>query len=87
MQLPTFYPIRTVLVTARVAPADERVVRTLQGWDSRIDEAMFIAGMDKGPFLNAFGADIFFDDQKGHCEAAGKHVTAAHVPHGLVNES
>ena len=79
-------PIRTALVTARAAPAHERVVRTLRAWDIRIDEAMFLGGMQKGPFLKAFGADIFFDDQKGHCESAGEHVTAAHVPNGVVNE-
>lgn len=79
-------PIRTALVTARAAPAHERVVRTLREWDIRIDEALFLGGMAKGEFLNAFGADIFFDDQKGHCESASQHVTAAHVPHGVANE-
>src|SRR6266508_107813 len=58
-------PIRTALVTARSAPAHERVVRTLRAWNIRIDEALFLCGLDKGPFLKAFGADIFFDDQRG----------------------
>ncbi len=79
-------PIRTALVTARAAPAHERVVRTLRAWDIRIDEALFLGGMSKGAFLKAFGADIFFDDQKGHCDSAAVHVAAAHVPHGVVNE-
>lgn len=83
---PDSSPIRTALVTARAAPAHERVVRTLRAWDIRIDEAMFLGGMEKGPFLNAFGADIFFDDQMIHCDSAGEHVTAAHVPHGIINE-
>ncbi|MGR9045844.1 MAG: 5'-nucleotidase [Gammaproteobacteria bacterium] len=78
-------PIRTALVTARGAPAHERVVRTLRAWGIRIDEALFLGGMAKGAFLDAFGADIFFDDQKGHCESAARHVTAAHVPHGIAN--
>lgn len=78
-------PIRTALVTARAAPAHERVVRTLRAWGIRIDEAMFLGGMNKAAFLKAFGADIFFDDQKGHCDAASALVTAAHVPHGIVN--
>jgi 5'-nucleotidase len=30
-------PIRTALVTARAAPAHERVIRTLRAWDIRID--------------------------------------------------
>jgi 5'-nucleotidase len=61
------------------------VVRTLRAWGIRIDEALFLGGMPKGEFLKAFGADIFFDDQQGHCESAAQHVTAAHVPHGITN--
>jgi 5'-nucleotidase len=78
--------MRTALVTARAAPAHERVVRTLRAWGIRIDEALFLGGMSKGDFLKAFGADIFFDDQRGHCESAAQHVAAAHVPHGISNE-
>jgi 5'-nucleotidase len=78
-------PIRTALVTARGAPAHERVVRTLRAWNIRIDEALFLGGMEKGQFLRAFGADIFFDDQKGHCESASRHVATGHVPHGVAN--
>lgn len=81
-------PIRTALVTARAAPAHERVVRTLRAWGIRIDEALFLGGMPKGPFLKAFGADIFFDDQHGHCESAELHqIAAAHVPHGIKNQT
>ncbi|TAN64912.1 MAG: 5'-nucleotidase [Methylobacter sp.] len=82
---PQASPIRTALVTARAAPAHERVVRTLRAWNIRIDEALFLGGIAKGAFLKAFGADIFFDDQKGHCESAAPHVAAAHVPHGITN--
>jgi len=78
--------IRTALVTARSAPAHERVVRTLRAWNIRIDEALFLGGLDKGPFLKAFGADIFFDDQRGHAESAAKHVATGHVPFGVANE-
>ncbi len=79
-------PIRTALVTARAAPAHERVVRTLRAWGIRIDEALFLGGMDKGAFLNAFGADIYFDDQIGHCESTSEHVPTGHGPHGIVNQ-
>lgn len=78
-------PIRTALVTARSAPAHERVIRTLRAWGIRIDEAIFLGGMDKGPFLKSFGADIFFDDQQGHCDSAREHVATGHVPHGIAN--
>lgn len=79
-------PIRTALITARGAPAHERVIRTLRAWNIRIDEAFFLGGKDKGKFLRAFGADIFFDDQQKHCESARQHVATGHVPHGVANE-
>jgi len=79
-------PIRTALVTARAAPAHERVIRTLRAWNIRIDEALFLGGLSKGEFLRAFGADIFFDDHPVHCESARQHVATGHVPHGIVNE-
>ncbi len=79
-------PIRTALVTARGAPAHERVIRTLRAWNIRIDEMMFLGGLAKGEFLRAFGADIFFDDQHANCESTSKHVPTGHVPHGVANE-
>ena len=78
-------PIRTCLVTARAAPAHERVVRTLRAWNIRIDESLFLGGLDKGQFLRAFNADVFFDDQQGHCDSARHHVATGHVPHGIAN--
>lgn len=78
-------PIRTALVTARSAPAHKRVILTLRHWGVRLDEALFLGGRPKGPFLAAFGADIFFDDQRKNCDSAADHVTAAHVPHGIAN--
>ncbi len=79
-------PIRTALVTARSAPAHERVIRTLRAWQIRIDESLFLGGLDKGEFLKAYGADVFFDDQQGHCLSAAQHVPTGHVPHGVANE-
>lgn len=78
-------PIRTALVTARSAPAHERVIRTLRAWDIRIDESIFLGGLDKTEFLKAYRADVFFDDQQVHCERAADHVTTGHVPHGVAN--
>ena len=79
-------PIRTALVTARSAPAHERVVRTLRHWNIRLDESLFLGGLDKGDFLKAYGADVFFDDQQKHCDSASLHVATGHVPHGVANE-
>ena len=74
-------PIRTALVTARNAPAHERVVRTLRAWNVRIDEVFFLGGIEKSEVLKAFGANIFFDDQAVHTEPASKLVPSARVPY------
>lgn len=79
-------PIRTALVTARSAPAHERVIRTLREWNIRLDESLFLGGLEKSAFLEAFAADVFFDDQPGHCEKARDVVATGHVPHGISNE-
>src|SRR5436190_1720806 len=68
------------------AAAHERVIRTLRAWNIRIDEALFLGGLEEGEFLRAFRADIFFDDQRTHIDSALKHVAAGHVPHGVANE-
>ena len=76
---PSDSPIRTALVTARNAPAHERVIRTLRAWNVRIDEAFFLGGMTKRDILAAFGAHIFFDDQAVHTDPASTVVPAARV--------
>jgi len=78
-------PIRTALVTARSAPTHERVIRTLRAWNIHIDEALFLGGLSKSEFLQAFRADIFFDDQPLHCEAVSKNIATGHVLHGIKN--
>jgi 5'-nucleotidase len=82
---PTEAPIRTALVTARSAPAHERVIRTLRAWNIRIDESIFLGGLDKTEFLRAYQADVFFDDQQTHCASASPHIATGHVPHGVAN--
>jgi len=79
-------PIRTALITARSAPAHKRVILTLRAWGIRVDEALFLGGREKAPFLRAFGADIFFDDQQMHCSIASRDIATGHVPHGVANE-
>ncbi|MCB1693708.1 MAG: 5'-nucleotidase [Pseudomonadales bacterium] len=80
------HPIRTALVTARSAPAHERVIKTLRDWNIRLDESLFLGGMTKAEFLLAFGADVFFDDQAEHCRLASEYVATGHVPHGVTNQ-
>lgn len=79
-------PLRIALVTARGGPAAERVLRTLRSWGVRLDEAIFADGKAKGPLLEAFGADIFFDDTMANIQSARlSNITSAHVPYGAGN--
>ena len=72
-------PIRIALVTARSAPSHERVIKTLRKWKIRVDESLFLGGMDKTNFLKDFGADIFFDDQIENCKSACLEVPTGQV--------
>ncbi len=74
-------PIRTALITARNSPAHERVIRTLNTWNVRLDESFFLGGVDKYEVVKAFGADIFFDDQDVHLENTSKVAPSAKVPY------
>ena len=49
-----------------------------------VDEAMFLGGLEKGPFLREFQPDFFFDDQTGHVTSAAQHVPAGHVSAGVM---
>ena len=77
--------VRTALVTARSAPAHERAINTLMNWKISVDEAMFLGGLDKGPFLKSFEPDFYFDDQRAHIDSARAHVASGHVPFGVAN--
>lgn len=74
-------PIRTALVTSRNAPAHERAIKTLRNWNVHIDEAFFLGGVGKKDVLAAFGAHIFFDDQRVHTDPASEVVPSALVPY------
>jgi len=72
-------PIRIALVTARSAPSHERVIRTLRDWKIRIDESLFLGGLQKAEFLKVYQADIFFDDQEENCGSASEEVPTGQV--------
>ena len=72
-------PIRIALVTARSAPSHERVIRTLREWKVRIDESLFLGGLQKVEFLKVYQADIFFDDQEENCDSASEEVPTGQV--------
>lgn len=75
--------VRIAIVTARNAPAHERVVYTLRAWGTPADEAHFVGTHSKAPFLESFGAHIFFDDQEKHVLGAASVVASGHVPGGV----
>jgi len=75
--------LRTALVTARSAPAHERAIRTLMDWNIQVDEAMFLGGLEKGPFLREFEPDFFFDDQTRNCESGATAGPTGHVALGV----
>jgi len=76
-------PIKTALITARNSTVQERVIRTLNAWDVRIDEAFYLGGVEKTEIVKAFGADIFFDDQDVHLEGIAGDVPSAKVPYRI----
>jgi len=49
-----FCPIRIALITARHAPAHKRAINTLRHWGIGVNDAFFLGGMDKVPFLKEF---------------------------------
>lgn len=79
-------PLKIALVTARGGSSGERVITTLRGWGIGIDVSIFCDGVNKGPILDAFGADIFFDDSPRNCIMSASHVSTGHVLSGISNE-
>ncbi|NDI34419.1 5'-nucleotidase [Chengkuizengella sediminis] len=78
--------IRIGIVTARNAPAHERVISTLRNWGIQVDEAFFLGGINKERVLKVFKPHIFFDDQLGHIEGVAKITPSVHVPFGVANK-
>jgi 5'-nucleotidase len=76
-----FSPVHLAIVTARNAPAELRVIKTLRHWGVYVNEIFFLGGLEKAKVLKAFRAHIFFDDQDVHLEPAAKHVPAGKVPY------
>ncbi len=72
--------IRTALITARAAPATERVIHTLRHYQVEVDEAFFLGGLDKDIILEKFRPHIFFDDQKGNLKDMNFPMARVFVP-------
>lgn len=81
-----YSPIRIAIVTARNAPAEMRVIKTLRQWGVYVDQVFFLGGLEKSKILKALKAHIFFDDQDLHLEKASKYVPSGKVPYRTVSE-
>lgn len=73
------------IVTARSAPAHERVLTTLRDWGVETDEAFFLGGMEKLRILQVLKPHIFFDDQVSHLNAGEAAIPMVHIPFGVAN--
>jgi 5'-nucleotidase len=78
--------IRTAIVTARNAPAHERVITTLENWGVSANETFFLGGMKKERILKVLKPHMFFDDQKSHLESEAGDIPMVHIPFGIANE-
>lgn len=77
--------LRTAIVTARNAPAHERVVTTLKDWGVSADESFFLGGMEKSRILSILRPHMFFDDQRSHLESPAGDIPMVHIPFGIAN--
>jgi len=78
--------IRTAIITARNAPAHERVITTLESWGVSANETFFLGGMKKERILSVLKPHMFFDDQKVHLDAKIGNIPMVHIPFGVANE-
>lgn len=76
-----FSPVRIAIVTARNAPAEMRVIKTLRTWGVYVDEIFFLGGVEKSKILRAFKAHIFFDDQDTHLDITSQYIPSGKVPY------
>lgn len=79
--------LRIAIITARNAPAHERVVTTLKEWGVSPDESFFLGGMQKSRILTVLKPHMFFDDQRSHLESPAGDIPMVHVPFGIANSS
>lgn len=77
--------LRIAIVTARNAPAHERLINTLSDAGIDADELFLLGGIEKKLVLDVLKPHIFFDDQIGHLEPASVSTPSVHIPFGIAN--
>ena len=78
--------IRIAIVTARNAPAHERLITTMKHLGLDADELFLTGGIEKKNILDVLKPQIFFDDQIGHLEPASESTPCVHIPFGIRNQ-
>ena len=78
--------IKVAIITARNAPAHQRLVSTLNAYGVETDEIHYTGGIEKNNFLKVLKPQIFFDDQATHFSKASDQVPCVHIPFGVRNK-
>ena len=80
---PGYVPaVRVAILTARNAPANERVITTLESWGMSATETFFMGGIEKRRVLEVLRPHIFFDDQLSHLKPSAENVPCVFIPFG-----
>jgi 5'-nucleotidase len=77
--------LRIAILTARNAPAHERLINTLSESGIDVDELFLLGGIEKKLVLDVLKPHIFFDDQIGHLTTASTSTPSVHIPFGIAN--
>ncbi len=78
--------LKTAIVTARSAPAEQRIVSTLRQWNITVDQTFLLGGIEKGRALSILKPHIFFDDQRHpNLESSSPYTPSVHIPFGELN--
>jgi 5'-nucleotidase len=78
--------VRISIVTARSAPAHERLLNTMKNLGIEADELFLTGGIEKKNILDVLKPQIFFDDQLGHLTPASESTPCVHIPFGIRNQ-
>ncbi len=78
--------VRVSIVTARNAPAHERLITTMKHLGIEPDELFLTGGIEKKNILDVMKPQIFFDDQLGHLKPASANTPCVHIPFGIRNK-
>jgi 5'-nucleotidase len=79
--------LRISIVTARGAPAHERLSTTLSALGLEADEVFLMGGIEKKRVLDILKPHLFFDDQLVHLEPVAASTPSVHIPFGIANKT